>query len=404
MTTRQATLLGTTLLLSCFAAVPVVANFDIISPGATVIAEPDDPITTMFRPDPSLNGNRFNYDIWNDALSNVVLDFGPSARELSSRPQAQIGTRMIRGHTSPLRLEGSRLTYEFLSDAYKDSLTDYRMDLQFLGGQYPLTSMNKDEQLAYWFNLHNVAVIEKIAQNYPLTKPSRIKVEVNGIDYPLHDAKFLTVNGVNLSLRDIREKIVYSNWDMREVMYGFYRGDIGSPLLPRWAYSRDSVWQLLGNNAEDFVNSLRGFSRRGDRLSVSALYEEARPYYFQDWEQNLTRHMLLYARPEVADEINKGQTIRIAPYEDTIGDLTAGRGNSALASNTDGTGAISQDVARLLQEVIIKKRNLRQRGLISRSGRGTVTIMDLNLGEDPAETSTSSDTEINTEAGIETGE
>jgi hypothetical protein len=30
--------------------------------------------------------------------------------------------------------------------------------------------------------------------------------------------------------------------------------------------------------------------------------------------------------------------------------------------------------------------------------------MDLNLGEDPAETSTSSDTEINTEAGIETGE
>lgn len=101
MPTRQTTLLGTTLLLSCFAAVPVVANFDIISPGATVIAEPDDPITTMFRPDPSLNGNRFNYDIWNDALSNVVLDFGPSARELSSRPQAQIGTRMIRGHTSP---------------------------------------------------------------------------------------------------------------------------------------------------------------------------------------------------------------------------------------------------------------------------------------------------------------
>ena len=165
----------------------------------------------VFKPRPS-NKSRFDYSIWNDALEQVVLDFGPSTRLRARRVKAGIGSRFVKGHKSAYRLEGSRFTFEFITDDYRQSLADYRLDLQDLANDHDITKFSKDEQLAYWINLHNVAVLEKIAENYPVQRPEKIKLKVNGKKYRLDVAPFLQVMGQDISLSDIRKNIVYKNW------------------------------------------------------------------------------------------------------------------------------------------------------------------------------------------------
>lgn len=202
---------------------------------------------------------RLDYSVWDDMLQNIVVDFGPSSRIRATSPHNTTGTRVVRGHVSPYRLEGSRIAFGFLNDNYRTALAQYSEDLVDIANRIDITRLSKDEQLAFWLNLHNVLLIEKISQEYPEDVPSTLKFEIGGKTAVLDDAKFIKIRGVDLSLRNIREDIVFSNWTDPKVLYGFFRGDIGSPRMPRLAFTSDNLEYRLNGNANEFINSLRGF-------------------------------------------------------------------------------------------------------------------------------------------------
>jgi len=208
-----------------------------------------------FIPRPGNKSLRMDYSIWDEALNDVILDLGPSTRNRATRPQAQVGTRMVLGHKSQYRLEGTRFTFAYLNDEFKAGLTTYREDLERIASDYDITTFSRAEQLAYWFNLHNVAMIEQIAHAYPVDSPKRIKIRVDGKKVPLDEARFLNIQGQKLSLKDIRTEIVYKNWNNPDVIYGFFHGDIGSPALQRYAFTASDTDLMLSQNADDFVNS-----------------------------------------------------------------------------------------------------------------------------------------------------
>ena len=351
------------------------------------------PDFSKFVPRQKSKNTQIDYSIWNEALENVVVDFGPSLRKRASRPEAIVGSRRVKGHTSPYRLEGSRVTFAFLSKDYREGLEVYREELQDLAEAVDLTRLTKEQQLVYWLNLHNVAIIEKIANAYPVSDPSRIKIKVNGEKVKVDEARFIKVMGENISPKDIREKIVFPNWDNPNVIYGFFRGDIGSPKMPRYAYSISNVKDLLDDNANEFVNSLRGFHEAYDSRKISSIYAEARPYYFLDFERDLTAHLLTHAEREAIDEVKSGKPFKIDRYEGVIADLSAGNGIGTSGNAVIGSGAIPLETRRLLAEVNEKQRKLRVDGII-KPKRGYVIIEDLY--EDvpasvPAESSSSVD-------------
>ena len=185
----------------------------------------------------------------------------------------------------------------------------------------------RNEQLAYWLNLHNVAVIEALANNYPLRDPSEGPFGSNGAG--LQDAKLMTVRGVALSPRDIRERIVYPNWKDPKVIYGFWRGEIGGPSIQRLAFNGSNVDALLAFSAEEFVNSLRGVEAFNGALRVSRLYEEAEPFYFSD-AGSLRAHLAQFARDDVKELIGKYEGTAYNRYETDIADLVYGRADPGL--------------------------------------------------------------------------
>ncbi|KWV91999.1 DUF547 domain-containing protein [Erythrobacter sp. YT30] len=338
-----------------------------------------DPQFETFVPGDTPNQDRVDYSIWTDAMQNLVVSMGPSLREGAGRPDPSFGTRRQYGHVSRYRLEGTRVMFSFFDDAVRESFTEYRRDLEETANKIDIQALSRNEQLAYWINLHNVAIVEQISQNWPLRQPRELKVD--GV--PLDDAKFITVEGVNLSPRDIREKIVYQNWKDPLVIYGFWRGEIGGPSIQKEAFDAVNVGRLLERGARDFVNSLRGTEKSGSRLDVSTLYQEAAPFYFPDFENDVRAHIAQYADAEVKDILANTSTIRASITEYDIADLAGGiREPSLVPVETLGAGfqstRIPQSMARLL-------RQREQKFLkILREGRtGTVTFSNISLPGDP---------------------
>lgn len=332
---------------------------------------------TQFTPRPQKK-TKIDYDVWDSLLEEMVLYTGPSTRLHISRPAPVTGSRFSRGHTSRYRLEGNRIPYSKMKPAFKQAISDYRLDLERIGTQVDIAKLSRNEQLAYWLNLHNVVLIEQLSKAYPVRNPLSLKVGDPPV--PLHDAKIININDTKLSLRDIRERIVYPNWSNPKVIYGFHLGDIGSPSIQTSAFLARNVSDLLSWSAGEFTNSLRGFYTRNDRQYISQLYTDVARFYFPDFDNDVSRHLKEFMRDDVKSQILSGVPFKTSRYETIIADLTAGQGSSQSISPLETTSRDSlsrvggDSIRAYMNELIAKRQTLERLGLIT---YGTVTVEDV---------------------------
>ena len=282
-----------------------------------------------FTPAADRREHRIDYAHWDEALGWMVIPMGPSIRQGAGRVEPRTGTRRIYGHESRFRLEGNRVAFSYLTPDMREALSEYRADLERVGSTIELTTLPRNEQLAFWLNLHNVAVIEALAGEYPLSEPHERAFGSNGA--ALDDAKLVTVAGVALSPREIREGIVYPNWRDPKVIYGFWHGVIGGPSIQRLAYTGSNVDALLSLSAEEFVNSLRGVESWGGALRVSPIYEDAARFYFSDSDA-LRTHISQYARDDVRELVSEYQQVAYKSLERDVADLQRGERDPSHAT------------------------------------------------------------------------
>ncbi len=357
--------------------------------------QPETAALTRFTPAPARNDHRLDWAHWDDALTWMVIPMGPSLRQGASRVDPRTGTRRIYGHESRLRLEGNRVAFSFLTPEIVTALGEYRADLERIGSELNVARLPRNEQLAYWFNLHNVAMIEALAQAYPLRSPYARTFGPN--EAAIDDAKLVTVAGVALSPRDIRERIVYPGWQDPKVIYGFWRGDIGSPSIQRLAFTGANVDLLLSLSAEEFVNSLRGVEAWGGALRVSRIYAEAAPFYFSG-DTALRAHLGKYATEDVKRLLQRHDQIRYSAYGTDIADLSRGERdastsflcirNSTAVGVPGGVGGpgdcatpetvIDPSAARLMEERGVKLERAWRKGI----RLGTVIVAEGEAGEE----------------------
>lgn len=301
-------------------------------------------------------------------------------------------------HTSPLRLEGNKVVFSRLSHGAKDVIHALRSDLVALGNRVSIPTLPRDEQLAYWFNLHNIIVLSELAKQYPVLHPSRLDVGTDGLT--LHEAPLVEIDGVALSLKDIRIGIVYRYWDDPRVFYGFFHGDLASPSIRDEAWTAKTVWSKLRLNAIEFVNSLRGVRQSREKLLVSRLYEEARGTLFVDWPADLRAHLERFADAETKARLAQTQSLDVgySKYEARIADIVGGRPHTPYSqiqpgrygptvTNKDGsTNDLNAPYAKLLpidnpnytyalEEYQEKFKQLRELGKLPANGE--IEIIDL---------------------------
>jgi len=310
-------------------------------------------------------------------LSETVLYMGPSTRTRSAKNQAQTGTRISRSHTSPYKMEGNKVLYALMEDEVKSEMKAYAEELIALGNRLDIPSLPKNEQLAYWINLHNAVLITTISENYPGPKrrPSLIR-PIKGYDVRLHDAKLIEIDNHQLSLRDIREKIVFPNWKNDDVPYAFHLGHLGSPSMANVAYNGTDLRAQLARNAYEFVNSLRGY----EDGKLSPYIRDISPWYHPDMASDLDNYFRKRMRPEVYGEFKANGIKSMNRAELTIADMTGGYGVNggmeryyANLQSTAEPSFLGAEIQKFLQDRAAKNLQLNKKEWFR---RGTVTIED----------------------------
>ena len=316
-------------------------------------------IFDVFAPKKQTLSTSFDYTVWDNALEDSVVQMGPSLRRFAKRSRAALGSRIVRkSRNSPYRLEGSRFTFHYISDSYEAALTAYKEDLIRLAHEHDIQSFSRNEQLAFWINLHNVVLIEAIAKEHPTRNPSALILGSEAL--PLHEAKLITIKNIPLSLRNIRENIVYENWNTPNVIYGFFRGDIGGPGLMPFAVTGENVRGVLATHGFEYTTSLRGFHTTDNERKISQIYNEARPYFFPNWPQDIETHLEGYLQDHyLLDQVSQNKPIGFIEYETIIADLWGGDNYLGSASvvnltNIVGTPPILIERERKIEELRVK--------------------------------------------------
>ena len=262
---------------------------------------------------------RIRYDDWNLLLSSVVLDTGLSDRAGAGRNSLiNTGTKIRHGNYRATAYEGNRVLFNEFKQAERESLLAIRKDLEAVPSFIPLEKFTKNEQLAYWLNLHNVAVMLEVASEYPI---KRVKSLHKGRKQ-VWDKKTMSIAGVPTSIRDIEEHVV-DNWNDPLVLYGFFMGTVGGPNIRDHAYTGDNVVAALKKNANEFVNSLRGFRLWAGRGRVSDHYELGAKY-FPDFEKDIRKHLSKYASSITQRNMDKAKSMRADSYDWGIADMKNG--------------------------------------------------------------------------------
>ncbi len=173
--------------------------------------------------------------------------------------------------------------------------------------QVPVSTLRKDEQLAYWLDLHNAYAIEITAYSLTSIVENADTTRLLVLGQAWRD-KSLKVEGQNLSLVDIERRIIMRQWNDPRVIYGLYLPAFGAPQLPYHPFTGDNVWMMLNKRARKFVNSNRAMEFHGDKIDVSALYF---------WDKKLIKnneavlnHLRQFARPSLKLKLADIHTIR----------------------------------------------------------------------------------------------
>ena len=327
----------------------------------------------IFVPKPPTLNTKFDYTVWDKALSSSVVQMGPSLRRFARKARPNIGTRLVKkSQSSPYRLEGSRVTFHYFPDDYLEALTEYKQDLLQLAHKHDIQSFKRNEQLAFWINLHNVVLIEAIAKEHPIANPSALTFGAKAES--LHLAKLITIKNVPLSLKNIRENIVYENWDDPAVIYGFFRGDIGGPGLMPFAVTAENVQYVLATHGFEYITSLRGFHTTKKERKISTLYNEARSYFFQNWPLDIETHFKGYLQDHyLLKQLEQDKPWGFIEYDTIIADLWGGDNSLGSASSLSTQG--SRTVPPILYARERKIRTLKRKGLLKRNY--TVTVEDI---------------------------
>jgi len=293
-------------------AAPVMAEAAANSSAATPS------LPTAFKNTPT---NKIKYADLDLLMKQTVLQTGRSNHKSARKPSPVTGTRVLHDNPKPSRLEGNRTMFHQQTEELARVSGVLRDSMLAIPGKVDFATISKNEQLAYWLNLHNIIVYNEIASLYPVTDLRPMFGDCSRKS-SVYCTKSYNLDGQMISLKDIRDHVV-ANWEDPLVIYGFYMGAVGTPNVRANAFTGSRVWGDLRENAVDFIHSVRGTRSRSKKMTVSKYYT-AFPKYFPNFDADLINHVRTYAEPAYLNRLTKVQKVKASITDWNIADLYNG--------------------------------------------------------------------------------
>lgn len=199
------------------------------------------------------------------SFAEVVADQARLARFETSNPQSNqtIEYKVIDSALDSLVISSGSTT-EVRYDAIKGD--GERILTQLVSGFATVdpTTLNADEQLAYWLNLRALLVLRSAAQAFPAAKPDTLLAPGS----TFFTTKGVRVAGVDLSIADIDAIVLKRAAANPNVVYGLVLPVRESPAFPRKAYRGATVNASLDAAARAFINRSGAVKADADTAKV----------------------------------------------------------------------------------------------------------------------------------------
>ncbi len=230
-------------------------------------------------------------DLWSRWQANVADDVKVVDYSLWNR---LLEKYLVTGHPSGI----NRFRYVDVASADRRTFAEFLAYLQ----QIKVSSLNPNEQKAYWVNLYNAQTVKVILDHYPVKSIMDIDISPGLFSSGPWDAKLLTIEGEKVSLNDIEHRILRPIFQDNRLHYALNCASLGCPNLQPVAYTAANTEELLEAGARAYINSPRGARMEKGRLYVSSIYKWFQ-VDFGGSKAGVIQHLLLYAEGGLADAL-----------------------------------------------------------------------------------------------------
>lgn len=207
----------------------------------------------------------------------------------------------------------------------------------------PVSKLNRNEQLAYWLNLHNAMTIKLLTPSNGRGALERYRGFPDSTG-KVFSQPMVTVEGQQVSPDQIVNNVIRAGFRDPNTLYGLFTGAYGSPTLRGEPYTGTEVHAQLKSQAALFVNSPAGVKAKGGKLEVSSLYQ----WYAADFggEQKVLEHIASHAQGSLKTEVSGAEGVsryrfnsRIAGYSPrAVSASSGGYGGSGYGGSNSGGG------------------------------------------------------------------
>lgn len=226
--------------------------------------------------------------------------------------------QFLERHVRPGTDGVNRVDYGAVAPADRALLQGYLADMAAV----PVSSLNQDEQCAYWINLYNALTVHVVLDHYPVASIRDIDISPGLFSQGPWGKQLITVEGQPISLNDIEHRILRPIWRDPRLHYALNCAAVGCPNLQAQPFAGAGLDQALDLAAMAYVDNPRGMRLESGELWVSSLYV----WYIDDFggdDAGVIRHLMAYAEPEVAMRLQALDAIAGHGYDWSLND--AGR-------------------------------------------------------------------------------
>ena len=208
----------------------------------------------------------------------------------------------------------NRVCYKAVSSADFQTLQCYLQRLQAID----VRQLNRNEQLAYWFNLYNARTILAVLEKYPIRSIRQIKENLTDFVGPFDDEGAVMVLGKSLSLNDIESGIIRPIFNDPRIHYALNCASYGCPNLATTAWRSHDLDARLNGAAFDYINSGRAIKTSIFGLKTSKIYK----WYAADFggEAGVLNHLRQYANNDTLQKLNCQSSIQGYFYDWSLND------------------------------------------------------------------------------------
>lgn len=226
----------------------------------------------------------------------------------------------------------ARVGYDFLRDQPIDYFGNY---VASLSGQN-ISSLPKNEQLAYWLNLQNAVAVHAIIQDGEKTRS--LKKLRGTVDAPgeLWTKPRIIIAGQNMSLHDIETKLL-TEFDNPNVIYGIYQGVRGAPSLSPTAYRGSNIEQQLGEKAKQYINSKGVVSVKKDVVRVTPVFSWYQNKLIGQDDAALKEHLSVHAAPKLKSKLLAGKSFKTSSLNYRLDSYTPPVSSGSYSAQSSGS-------------------------------------------------------------------